>query len=341
MSPKPKRIAVTARTVDGAQLYFVDDERQAETVRGIVGSAAIDEQQLQALEALGFSFAIERPTDAAKSKRGKRGRGKGAKSKRRGKERVASRAERISEHLIQHVVAVRIITRTFPTSNVWVLHDGKEAALIDAGFGDDGTVGARLDYFQKELPELDFRYIAITHHHFDHSSGGRKLREGLRAEIAINPIDEELLHAPAGDNQDLPDEQEIEERARVWHEEAAKTPVDIPLSDGDELKVGNLSFSVIHNPGHTPGSTTFVYGKHAFVGDTLFPGGPGASRTNELLQQEIESIKTRLFTLPEDTAIWPGHGDGATIGSSKAEYEVFAAKEHDPDLHGDVSWLES
>ena len=81
MSPKPKRIAVTARIVDGAQLYFVDDERPAATVRGIVGSAAIDEQQLQALEALGFSFAIERPTDAAKSKRGKRGRGKGAKSK--------------------------------------------------------------------------------------------------------------------------------------------------------------------------------------------------------------------------------------------------------------------
>ena len=117
--------------------------------------------------------------------------------------------------------------------------------------------------------------------------------------------------------------------------------LDHVVAHGDEVKVGSLTFSAIHNPGHTPGSTTFVHGKHAFVGDTLFPGGPGASRTNALLQQEIESIKTQLFVLPEDTAIWPGHGDGATIGQSKAEYEVFASKEHDPDLHGDVTWLES
>ena len=116
---------------------------------------------------------------------------------------------------------------------------------------------------------------------------------------------------------------------------------DEGVKHGDEVKVGNLSFRVLSVPGHTPGSTTFVYGKHAFVGDTLFPGGPGRSRSNEALQQEIESIRTHLYALPDDTVIYPGHGDRTTIGASKAEYAVFAGKEHAPDLAGDVNWLTS
>jgi glyoxylase-like metal-dependent hydrolase (beta-lactamase superfamily II) len=113
------------------------------------------------------------------------------------------------------------------------------------------------------------------------------------------------------------------------------------VTQGDEVKVGNLAFRIISVPGHTPGSTTFLYTKHAFVGDTLFPGGPGRTRTNADLQQELESIRTQLYTLPDGTDIYPGHGDMTTIGASKAEYAVFAAKDHDPDLHGDVNWSES
>jgi glyoxylase-like metal-dependent hydrolase (beta-lactamase superfamily II) len=102
-----------------------------------------------------------------------------------------------------------------------------------------------------------------------------------------------------------------------------------------------LRFRVISVPGHTPGSTTFVSGKHAFVGDTLFPGGPGASRSNDLLREEVASITTQLYVLPDDTAVWPGHGAGTTIGASKAEYAVFAARPWNPELKGDVNWLTS
>ncbi len=105
--------------------------------------------------------------------------------------------------------------------------------------------------------------------------------------------------------------------------------------------MGNLVFQAIAVPGHTPGSTTYLWGKHAFVGDTLFPGGPGRSVSNEALREEIASITNRLYSLPDDTVIYPGHGAQATIGVSRAEYAIFAAKEHDPGLHGDVSWLES
>ena len=117
--------------------------------------------------------------------------------------------------------------------------------------------------------------------------------------------------------------------------------LDEPVAHGDEVAVGNLRFKVLSVPGHTPGSTTFVTGKHAFVGDTLFPGGPGRSRDNAALQEEITSITTHLYALPDDTLILPGHGDRTTIGASKVEHAIFAAKQHPADLHGDVSWLES
>lgn len=117
--------------------------------------------------------------------------------------------------------------------------------------------------------------------------------------------------------------------------------LDEPVSHGDEVAVGNLRFKVLSVPGHTPGSVTFLTGKRAFVGDTLFPGGPGRSRDNAALQQEIASIKEHLYALPDDTVVHPGHGDRTTIGASKAEYAIFAAKQHPADLHGDVSWTES
>ena len=117
--------------------------------------------------------------------------------------------------------------------------------------------------------------------------------------------------------------------------------LDETVTHGDEVSVGNMRFRVVSVPGHTPGSTTFVHEKHAFVGDTLFPGGPGRTRTNADLQQELASITTELFALPEDTHVHPGHGLPTTIGASKKEHAIFAAKPHAADLHGDVSWSES
>ena len=113
------------------------------------------------------------------------------------------------------------------------------------------------------------------------------------------------------------------------------------IGHGESVNVGSLTFDALSVPGHTPGSTTFVHKKHAFVGDTLFPGGPGKSRTNDDLQIEIQSITNILYALPGDTHVWPGHGADTTIEASKAEFAIFASKQHAPNLHGDVSWLES
>jgi glyoxylase-like metal-dependent hydrolase (beta-lactamase superfamily II) len=79
-------------------------------------------------------------------------------------------------------------------------------------------------------------------------------------------------------------------------------------------------------------------GRFLLSGDTLFPGGPGRTETPQDLQQAIASITRRLYTLPPDTIVLPGHGDGTTIAASKEEYAVFASRQHAPDLCGDVLW---
>ncbi|MYD66249.1 MAG: MBL fold metallo-hydrolase [Chloroflexi bacterium] len=155
--------------------------------------------------------------------------------------------------------------------------------------------------------------IIVTHSHMDHTAGWDTMLETLNAPVLVGAEETDL-------------------------EEGREFGV---LADGDEVTIGGATMHVMHTPGHTPGSISLLLGGAVFTGDTLFPGGPGASRTNELLQQEIASITSRLHTLPPETVVLPGHGGGTTIGESIAEYEVFASKEHDPDLHGDVLWLES
>lgn len=155
--------------------------------------------------------------------------------------------------------------------------------------------------------------ILLTHSHGDHTAGIDALKAAFGCQLYADPREPWL-----SDGQ-----------------------LDVPVSHGDDVPVGGLAFRVVSVPGHTPGSTTYVYGGHAFVGDTLFPGGPGRTRTAENLREEIASITTQLYALPEATQVYPGHGATTTIGASKAEYAVFAARDHAPDLHGDVLWAES
>jgi glyoxylase-like metal-dependent hydrolase (beta-lactamase superfamily II) len=194
-------------------------------------------------------------------------------------------------------------------NNIYIVQDraSGEAAFVDAPGSAEELIAVA------EEAGVAPASILLTHGHFDHTPG----IDGLKARYGAK------LYAAAGEP-GVKDGQ-----------------LDVAVAHGDTFRIGGLEFRAVHNPGHTPGSTTFVTGKHAFVGDTLFPGGPGRSGSNELLKQEIESITTRLYALPDDTKIWPGHGDTTTIGESKKEYAVFAAKEHPADLHGDVLWLTS
>lgn len=194
-------------------------------------------------------------------------------------------------------------------NNIYLVIDRatNEAAFIDAPEEPEKAIAAA------ESLGVRPAKILLTHSHGDHTAGidALKARFGCR------------LYADA---------------AEPWLKEGQ---LDEPVHDGQEIRVGNLAFRVLSVPGHTPGSTAYVFGKSAFVGDTLFPGGPGRTQSPESLRQEIASIVTQLYSLPDDTVVYPGHGPPTTIGESKAEYAVFASREHPPDLCGDVLWLES
>ncbi|HWL65153.1 MAG TPA: MBL fold metallo-hydrolase [Actinomycetota bacterium] len=130
--------------------------------------------------------------------------------------------------------------------------------------------------------------ILQTHGHMDHVQALPELKERLGVPV----------HAHTGD--DYPIE------------------VDVQLNDGDELKLGNRTVSVLHTPGHTPGGTCFLIGKHLISGDTLFPGGPGNTWGNkDAFEQIIGSIESKLFVLPDETAVYPGHGNDTKIGAEK------------------------
>ncbi|MBW2522393.1 MAG: MBL fold metallo-hydrolase [Deltaproteobacteria bacterium] len=179
----------------------------------------------------------------------------------------------------------------------------RKAVIIDPG-GDEEAI---LQRCREEA--LEVVYIINTHGHPDHVCGNRRLKEATGAAIVMHEADADFFG-----------QQQVEQ----FFSQLGLTPsppVDKRVKAGDTLAFGEESLTVIHTPGHTPGGICLYAKPNLFSGDTLFAGGvgrtdfPGGS-TRELL----ESIKSRLLSLPEDTVVWPGHGYGgekSSIGREK------------------------
>jgi glyoxylase-like metal-dependent hydrolase (beta-lactamase superfamily II) len=180
--------------------------------------------------------------------------------------------------------------------------DAGEAIIVDMPAGSRAVIDAARN--------LKITAILLTHTHPDHWADYDLVKQATGAPVVCHPA--EVIMPTA--------------------------KIDRPLADGDEIAVGKASLRAIHTPGHTPGSTCYVAGGILFSGDVLFPGGPGRTRTPADLRQSIASITERLYSLPVETLVLPGHGGDTTIGDSKREYSVFASREHPSDLCGDVTW---
>ena len=101
------------------------------------------------------------------------------------------------------------------------------------------------------------------------------------------------------------------------------------IDDAEIIEVGKLRLQAIHNPGHTPGSVSFkvIDSPLLFSGDTLFPGGPGnTSFDGGSFATIIDSIDNRLFTLPSDTIVMPGHGVSTTIAAERPQLAEWVAR---------------
>jgi glyoxylase-like metal-dependent hydrolase (beta-lactamase superfamily II) len=155
------------------------------------------------------------------------------------------------------------------------------------------------------------RYILITHSHMDHLGAFSELKAKLGVRVGAHPLEAGRLPSPP----------------------------EILLNDGDIVSFGDVELKVLHTPGHTPGSLCFLAGRYLISGDTLFPGGPGKTSRPADLRQIIESMTEKIFVLPDDTQVYPGHGDSTVLKKEKDEFAVFSARAHDPGLCGDVLWL--
>jgi len=178
-----------------------------------------------------------------------------------------------------------------------------DSVLIDA----PAKPGMILQHLERSTP----RYILLTHTHADHIGALSELRSALAIPTAIHPSEAGNL---------------------------ASTP-ELLLRHDDELSCGKIMLKVLHTPGHTPGSICFLTGRYLLAGDSIFPGGPGKTSSPAHFRQIVESIKREILTLPDDTEIYPGHGDSGTVKQVKEDFAVFSSRQHAPELHGNVLWL--
>ena len=186
-------------------------------------------------------------------------------------------------------------------SNCYIVgsQSNKEGMIIDPG-DEAKQILKRV----KDL-ELDIKFIVLTHGHIDHTGALKEVKEATGAEVVIHGDDAKSLK---------------NQLVAIAFGLSYPTPPrpNRLLKGGESLDVGGMHFEVLHTPGHTLGGICLLGEGVVFSGDTLFNYGigrtdlPGGSSS-----QLMNSIQTKLMTLPDNTVVYPGHGPDTTIGAER------------------------
>ncbi|TVX95471.1 MBL fold metallo-hydrolase [Cohnella terricola] len=181
--------------------------------------------------------------------------------------------------------------------------DRTSAVVIDPGTA-DGALMRKLDGLKVEA-------ILLTHAHFDHIGGVDHLRRKYGCPVYLHSAEKDWL-TDAGKN-----------GSARWADVTPPITTDLPdheLADGQELTFVGETFLVKHTPGHSPGSVSFLVGDLLFAGDALFRRSIGRTDLPGGSQDQLSrSIREKLYSLPDEVLVLPGHGPETTIGEERRE----------------------
>jgi glyoxylase-like metal-dependent hydrolase (beta-lactamase superfamily II) len=183
-------------------------------------------------------------------------------------------------------------------NNVWLIGTDSEVIVVDAAH-EAGPIAAAVG-------DRHVAVIIATHGHNDHINAAAELADVVDAPIALHPDDRML-----------------------WDVVYPDRAPDLEVADGEVIGLAGATIRVIHTPGHSPGGVSLHVERNGvvFTGDTLFHGGPGATgRSYSDYPTILNSIRTKLFTLPAATVVHTGHGDDTSIGDESPHFDEWVAK---------------
>ncbi len=188
-------------------------------------------------------------------------------------------------------------------ANCFILYDTdtKETIVVDPGDEPDRII----DFINDR--KLKVKYILCTHAHFDHVGAIPELKEHTGALLLIHEEELEIYNAA----KDM--------AAFFGYDISELPPPDRTLKEGDELRIGRKSFTILHTPGHSPGGICLFGNGLVVTGDTLFAGSVGRTDFHGGSLSKLRESFQRLMSLPEDTVVLPGHGPTSTIGRERRE----------------------
>jgi len=197
----------------------------------------------------------------------------------------------------------KALTVGFIATNCYIVGSGitRKCMVVDPG------ADAKLILKTVEADKLSVAMIVVTHSHFDHIGAVKSIKDATGARLAVGSGSEKqspgafvkLGAAMSGGSARIPEPDEF-------------------LKDGDKIDIDDLNFEVLFTPGHSPDEISLYGHGILFSGDTLFNAGIGRTDFPGCSYKQLESsIKTKLYTLPDNTIVYPGHGPATTIGDEK------------------------